>query len=259
MNKKKRVLFIILGICIIAVAFFATLLVRELLIDRQGRSYYEDLAAEVERRPENTGTGGAQQGSGQPGEAETAVPWIPYVDFETLSHIFPGITGWIKLDLTNIDYPVVQHTDNDYYLGRLPDGTAHRNGSIFLDYRNRRDFSDKSILIYGHETGAGIMFGELKNYRNQAFYEANPIINLYTPETDFKIVLIAGHVAHSVRDHPPLHFESDEEFLTYIEHLKKISIFRSDVEVTANDRIISLVTCTYDFDDARLIIVGILT
>ena len=253
---KKKILLVILGICILAVVFFATLLVRELLIDSQGRSFYEGLAAEVERRPESIGTEGTQHGSGQSDETEITETWIPYVDFDSLSYVLPGIVGWMKLDASPIDYPIMQYTDNEYFLDRLPDGAPHRNGSIFLDHRNNSDFSDKSILIYGHETREGIMFGALKNYRNQDFYEANRIINLYTPENDFKIILFAGHVAHSERDHPPLQFESDEEFLAYIDHLKRISIFNSSTEVTANDRIVSLVTFTYDFDDARLIIVG---
>jgi len=254
---KRIILFSILAICIVAAGVFATLLVRELLIDRQSQSFYENIAAEVERRPEPGIADNTQSiQSDDAGAIDDVEAWTPYVDFNALNSTFPGIVGWIKLEGTPIDYPVMQYTDNDYFLSRLPDGTTHRNGSIFLDYRNNRDFSDKSILIYGHETRAGDMFGELKSYRDQEYYEANPIINIYTPEKDYKIILFAGHVAHSVRDHPPLQFESDEEFLTYIENLKRISVFNSNTEVTANDRIVSLVTCTYDFYDARLVIVG---
>jgi len=250
---QKKILLVILAICILTAVFLATLIVRELLIDRQSQSFFEDLASDVERRPETPSPEGTQ-----PGQVEDADTWIPYMDFDSLSYVFPGLVGWIKLDLTPVDYPVMQYTDNDYFLTRLPDGTEHRNGSIFLDYRNKSDFSDKSILIYGHETRAGDMFGVLKNYRNQDFYEANQIINLYTPENDYQIILIAGHVAHSVRDHPPLDFENGEDFLAYIDYLKSISVFNSNTEVSATDRIVSLVTCTYDFNDARLIIVGII-
>jgi len=256
MAKKNKILLAILAVCILAAVFFATLLVREILTDRQSRSFYEDLATDVERRPDNTDTGGTQPGQDDDYDVDT---WIPYMDFNALSHVFPGLTGWIKLDLTPIDYPVMQYTDNDFFLTHLPDGTEHRNGSIFLDYRNKSDFSDKSILIYGHATGTGDMFGVFKNYRDQNFYEAHPVINLYTPVKDYQIILFAGHVAHSVRDHPPLFFENDEDFMAYIDHLKSISVFNSNVEVTAADRIVSLVTCTYDFNDARLIIVGKLT
>jgi sortase B len=275
LKVKKRVLFIILGICVLTAAVFAVALIRELYIDRQSRSFYSSLTAQVERRHDTPAsqhpeTHGIQSGqpddidgiqseqtsstqSEQPGDTNF---WVPYVDFEALNDVFPGVVGWIKLEGTQIDYPVMQYTDNNYFLSHLPDGTEHRSGSIFLDYRNSSDFSDKSILIYGHETRDRDMFGALKNYRNQEFFDANPVIYLYTPERDYTIVLFAGHVAHSIHDHPPLDFNNDEDFLQYVERLKSISVFNSNIEVTTADRIISLVTCTYDFTDARLIIVG---
>jgi len=257
---KKIILKVILGVCIVAVVGFTVAIVRELIIDRQGQSFYDELAASANRRPQGSAQAGMAEGTdGSSGAAEQDdAPWQPYVDFDALKEIYPRIVGWIKLEGTPIDYPIMQHTNNDYYLVHLPDGTPHRNGSIFLDYRNESDLSDKSILIFGHETRAGDMFGALKHYRDQEFFEANHVMQIYTPEKDYTLALFAAHVAHSVRDHPPLEFETDEEFLDYIEHLKSVSVFTSDIEVTTEDRIVSLVTCTYDFDNARLIVVGIL-
>jgi len=254
---KKAILYIILAICIIAAAVFGTLLVRELYIDWQSRSFYDNLTARIETRPQEPGQASAAQTPDESGnEAGEAAPWVPYVDFEALNLVFPGVVGWIRLEDTLIDYPVMQYTDNDFFLSRLPDGTPHRSGSIYLDYRNKKDFSDKSILIYGHETRAGDMFGVLKEYRNQEFFEANPVMHIHTPEKDYMLILFAGHVAHSVRDHPPLDFADDEEFFEYIEHIKNKSVFSSNTVVNAEDRIVSLVTCTYDFSNARLILVG---
>jgi len=252
---KKKILIAVLCVCIVSVGVFSFLLVRELLTDSQSRNFYADIAA-VGTRPREPVENGSSGDSTNPPETQPA-GWVPYVDFEALNDEIPGVVGWIILENTVINYPVMQYTDNEYFLTRLPDGTTHRNGSIFLDYRNENDFSDKSILIYGHHTRAGDMFGVLKNYRNQEFFEENPVIYLYTPEQDLKIALFAGHIAHSRRDHPPLEFETDEDFLAYIEHIRNKSVFNSDVEVTAEDRIISLVTCTYDFNNARLILAGI--
>ena len=258
---RKVVLRVILGICIMSVAVFATLLIRELYIDWQSRSFYDDLATNVETRQrelERTDAGDTQPSNQTDQTDDDADPWVPYVNFDGLNQVFPGIVGWIRLDGTPINYPVMQHTNNDYFLARLPDKTPHRNGSIFLDYRNNSDFSDKSNLVYGHETRSGDMFASLKNYRNQEFFNNNPVIYLYTPEKDYEIVLFAGHLAHSIRNHPPLHFETDGEFLTYVEGLKRISVFNSNVEIKPDDKIVNLVTCAYDFDEARLILVGIL-
>jgi len=253
---KKVILKVILAVCILAIITFATLLIRELYIDWQGRSFYDELAT-IETRPREPSDTGAGNGT-NPGSPAANDEWQPYVDFDALREKYPEIIGWIKLNGTPINYPVMQHNDNDFYLTHLPDGTQQRGGAIFLDYRNTPDFADKSILIYGHETRMGDMFGTLKHYRNQEFYDNNPTIDLYTPEEDFKIILFAGHLAHSIRDHPPLEFENDEEFLEYIRQIRSKSVFNSDVEVTAEDRIVSLVTCAYDFNNARLIVVGII-
>ena len=247
---------VILGVCLLAIAVFSTLIIRELYIDWQSRSFFSDVAGQFEQRQDAVESGHIDTDGTQPEQPDDTDSWMPFVNFDALNDLFPGVVGWIRLESTPIDYMIMQYTDNDFFLTRLPDGTQHRNGSIFLDYRNNSDFSDKSILIYGHETRAGDMFGVLKNYRDQEFYDANPEILLYTPEKDYRLVIFAGNVVHSVRDHPPLHFNNDEEFLNYINRLKRTSVFSTDVEVGPDDRIVSLVTCTYDFDDARLIIVG---
>jgi len=248
---KKIILLIFLVICIAAMGVFGYLIFNELSIDSQSRSFYSNMTARIERRPNS------HRGTNT-NDTDKINEWVPYVDFETVNETYPGTVGWIILGDTPINYPVMQYTDNDHFLNHLPDGTPHRNGSIFLDYRNSPDFSDKSILIYGHETRAGDMFGALKNYRHQEFLIENPVIDLHTPKRDYVIEVFAGHIAHSFRDHPPFHFADDDEFMKYIENLYKVSIFESGIEVTANDRIVSLVTCAYDFNEARLIIVGIL-
>jgi len=260
---NKVILRVVLVVCILAVVVFAAALVRELLIEEQSLSFYSDLAAGIEVRPREYEPGRHGSGSVQPGSGGVQAPnagdeWVPYVDFEALELLFPGIVGWIRLDGTLIDYPVMQYTDNDFFLTRLPDGTAHRSGSIFLDYRNSSDFSDKSILIYGHESRPQDMFGALKNYREQAFYDSHPVLYLHTPQKDYMIVLFAGYLLDSQNEQPPLHFDSDGDFLDYIGHLKSISFFSSDVMVGADDRIVSLCTCAYDFNDARLVITGVL-
>jgi len=268
MNRKMMILRMLMITGIAAVVVFSIMLVRELYTDRQSRSYYSDMLSEIEtspRKPPLTDTGEITSPD-KPDQHDTFDEgWAPYVDFDSLSVRYPGIVAWIKLEGDRadsrgnpIDYPVMQYTDNDHFLSHLPDGTYHRSGSIFLDYRNNSDFSDKSILIYGHESRTQEMFAALKYYRDQDFYDANPVIYLHTPQQDFMIVLFAGHLAHSQRDHPPLFFEDDEEFLDYIEGIKSISFFSSDVVVNADDRIVSLCTCAYDFDEARLVLAGIL-
>ena len=266
--KKKRawLLYIMLTISIAAVAVFGVLLGIELYTNWQSQSFYSDLSTGIETRPQGpdrprptpspVAEGGGDAGAGAPDPGLEEAAFEPFMDFEALGERFPGIVGWIKLDGTAIDYPIMHWTDNDYFLGRLPDGTVHRSGSIFLDYRNSPDLLDKSILLYGHASRTQEMFGSLRNFRGQEFYEAHPIVYIYTPTMDYELVLIAGYLVDSGTETPPMSFRDDEAFLKHIGDIKRRSFFKSGVDVGPDDRIVSLCTCAYDFDNARLIIVG---
>jgi sortase B len=183
-------------------------------------------------------------------------PWLPYVDFKALDERFPGIVAWIQLEGTAIDYPVMQTKNNDYFLNHLPDGTSHRSGSIFLDYRNKPGFSDKNTLIYGHDSRAQDMFGALKNYRRQTFYDEHPAISIYTNDRDYRLVLIAGYLLDSGVEVPPMEFIDEAAFQDHITDIKRRSFFKSGAEVSAGDRLVSLCTCAYDYTNARFVIVG---
>ena len=283
-KTKIRVLYALLGICILVAIISTVGLGYELYTNNQGQSYYTGLNTNIQRHTRNPdslavinqpaivpgavedkednnsrGYDGNNNNVSEPAVKTYSIEtptWAPYVDFKLLNESLPGISAWIKLENTVLDYPIMQGTDNNYFLGHLPDGTKHRSGSIFFDYRNNADLSDKNTLIYGHESRTGDMFGILKSYRKQSFYEANPIIYIYTQEKDYKLLLFAGYLVDSGVESPPLDFRDDAAFISHIEAIKQRSLFRSDVEVSADDRIISLCTCAYDYPNARLVIVG---
>ena len=271
-NKKKTRLIYILLFVSIAVAIGSAIgLGIELYTTRQGQQYYTGMTSDVERRPWRPDVAmppvyaPASPAPTEPGsdsqEPEEpiidVIDWIPYVDFDELNQTFRGLTAaWMILDGTVIDYPVMQSTDNDYFLRRLPDGSSHRNGSLFIDYRNNPDFSDRNTLIYGHDMRSGDMFGVFRQYRNQDFFDQHNVFYIFTPERDFALILIAGYVLDSAVETPPLSFEDDDAFLAHIENIRRRSVFRSDVEVSAEDRIVSLCTCDASHRNNRLIIVG---
>ena len=266
-KRKRRILYILLAICIVATIVSAVGLGIEIYTTRRAQVYYAELTSDVPKRPLPPGglvvmpppTPSATAGDEPDAEIEVEEgdPWEPYVDFVDLNERFQGITAaWLYMEGTVIDYPVMQAVNNDYFLGRLPDGTSHRNGSLFLDYRNNPQFLDKNILIYGHNMRSGDMFGILNNYRNQEFYEQHPVMYLFTPEKDYAVVLFAGYILDSAVEVPPIRFSDADNFLSHIANIKRRSVFRSDVEVDADDRIVSLCTCNYNFVNARMIVVG---
>lgn len=179
------------------------------------------------------------------------------MDFSELQQVNGDIIGWLYGEGTNIDYPVLRAEDNDYYLEHLYNGEVNANGSLFADFRNRGDFSDRNTVIYGHHMANGAMFGSLELYRDQDFYETVPTMMLYTPEGDYLVELISGTHENGYDDgFMSFEFESDEEFLQYVDSFRARSTFQSDVVVKPGDRLISLCTCAYVFDNARYMVIG---
>lgn len=176
------------------------------------------------------------------------------VDFETLKQENDDIVGWIYSPDTPINYPIVQGDDNEQYLRADLNGKYLFSGTIFVDYRNGNIGEDKNYIIYGHNIKNSTMFGTLVDYKDQAYYDAHPVIYLLTPEANYVIELFAGAI---VKD-------NDNIYQTYpsssaISNIVANSSFISDVSIKDEDKIITLSTCSYEFNNARYILLGKLT
>lgn len=197
------------------------------------------------------------------GETQDTLPTEPpvetapiYVDFETLQNQNPDIVGWIYCPDTNINYPIVQGETNQEYLYRSHTGEKNANGSIFMDFRNLPDFSDFNNIIYGHNMGVGEMFGTLKQYADQKFYEEHPVMWLLTPDKAYRLDLIAGLVVPSDSEVYGI-YSYPEELMTGLEYVISHSTFTAgSVDLESVERIVTLSTCSYDFNDARYVVIG---
>ncbi len=191
------------------------------------------------------------------GETEPE-PVGPTIDFAGLKEINENCVAWIYIEDTAINYPVVQGSDNSYYLKHLVNGKWNSAGSIFLDFRANSNMSDRHSIIYGHHMKDGTMFSGLTKYKKQTYYEEHPEGLLITPERTYRIEFFAGYVA-SVEDPAwKIGFESDEDFETWIKETKKSSWFTSSLSPAVTDRILTLSTCSYEFDNARFVLHAIL-
>jgi len=176
--------------------------------------------------------------------------------FASLSETNPDVCAWIWQDGTCIDYPVVIGEDNEYYLHHLFSGKTNALGCIFVDYRNSGDFSDQNTVIYGHNMKNGSMFHSITDYKDPEVYETRPAMTIYTPEKTYTLELFAGVVESGDEAFFRFNFESDEDFMEYVDELKANSTFTSDIEVEPGDRLVTLCTCSYEFDNARYALVG---
>ena len=197
--------------------------------------------------------------SGESEEEPVKEKPYPDVDFDGLKSVNSDVIGWIYVPDTEINYPIVHTSDNDYYLDHLVDRTQNPAGAIFLDTRNPSDFSDLHSIIYGHHMKNGSMFAALKGYKKQDFFDGHKTGYLITQDAAYSSDFFAGHVANVEENAWQLDFDDAADFDNWIKSLKEISAFKSDIEPQYGDRIFTLSTCSYEFDDARFVLSGKLT
>lgn len=179
----------------------------------------------------------------------------PQVDFTQLSEINPDIVGWIYIEGTNINYPVVQGSDNDYYLKHLFDGSYNSSGCIFLDYRCSADLSDQHSIFYGHHMSNKTMFGGLMAYKEQAFYDEHSVALLVTPTAYYKIQFFSGYVSDNWSSSWNLDLD-DTNRAAWLKEIMEKSCFNANYVPTTDDSIITLSTCTYEFSNAKFLLHG---
>lgn len=161
--------------------------------------------------------------------------------YATLLEINSEAVGWISIPGTDIDYPIAQAKDNNYYLSHNFDRKKSSHASIFMDCQNEEE--DLNIVIYGHNMKDGTFFGKLELFLDDVYCENHPIIemNLWGQMTHWKIFSV-----HIMGDEMvPLKFESSEQFEKYIEQMKKLSDFDLGIDIGADAKMLTLSTCGF--------------
>lgn len=174
---------------------------------------------------------------------------------KNLKNINSDYSFWIKVDGTNVDFPVVQGKDNDFYLKHDFNKEKSFSGSIFVDYNNDVN-KDKNIVIYGHNMKNDAMFAQMNQFKNPNFFDANKYITLYRHGEQEKYEIFSVYQANAKDLKLSLSFPNNEDFYKYEKDQASKSLFKRDLTLTPEDKIITLVTCGYEFDDARIVIVA---
>ena len=175
--------------------------------------------------------------------------------FSTLQEINKDTIGWLTVNNTRIDYPVVQAKDNDYYLRRDYYQNKNRHGWIFMDYRNNPDELNENTIIYGHNLANQTMFGTLRYALNSYWYKksANQIITFNTPNENMKFQIFSIYTIPTTNDYLDITFPTTDAYQAYIDLVKGRSIYDFNIEVTTDDKILTLSTCA-NGNDKRLVI-----
>lgn len=174
-----------------------------------------------------------------------------YVDFDKLCADYPDVVGYIYAADTKIQHAIQYGKGNDYYLSHDLYGNSNSNGSIFIEQVNSSSFSDNNTIIYGHNMKTGMMFAGLRNYHtDKGYYAAHPYMYIYTPTQNYKLQLFAGFVCE----------HDDEVYNTsltqsQLEAMAAKSDFKSSYGIPTG-KTVTLSTCSYEFSDARYVVVG---
>jgi len=246
-EKRKRIiagLVLMLSVCTMAIFGYKLWDIQQTY--RDGNQSYEQLAAKV--RPD-----------GPPVSRLPETSEIPdmSIDFAALRAINSDAAAWLYCPDTVIDYPVMKAEDYGYYLHHLPDGTYNANGTLFIDYNCAPDFSDSLTIIYGHNMKSGRMLGSLEKYKKQAYFDEHPIMYLYTAGGNYRIDLMYGCVigAGEWRERAFMYEVNLDALLAYAAYN---TTFTSEARYAKGDRVVALSTCSYEFDRARYVVIGIL-
>ncbi len=182
------------------------------------------------------------------------------IDFPAWQSLNSDVQAWIHNESILVDHPILKSPDNEYYLTRDLDLSYKAMGSIFFDFRNKTDFSDPNTIIYGHNFDNGLMFSNLVWYKSQQFYEQNPFYYLYTPEQVYRVEIAAGIVVSETDvTYLVVDFNSDAEFRDLIQTIEENSVIETEIELTPKDRLVTLYTCTNDWQGQRFVVIGKIT
>lgn len=176
------------------------------------------------------------------------------IDFESLIEKNSDTVGFLKLPGTDIEYPVVQSDNNEFYLSHNFKKNKNSAGWIFADYRNTLDGTDKNIIIYGHNMRNGKMFSNLKNYLNSNWYDQEDHKKIYfiTPDGANIYEIFSVYEIEDEEYYLKTDFNS-KEFNNYINTIKLRSEIDFNVNITSDDSIITLSTCG-NTNDYRIVI-----
>ena len=177
-------------------------------------------------------------------------------DYDKLLAINSDFKGWIYIPNTNVDYPIVQGSDNDYYLHHNFKKEENDGGAIFIASEIENPFTDVNTIIHGHHMKDGSMFASLKEFKDdEDFFNKNRKVYIITKDDVLVYEIFSVYYQKANTDPYKYGFASDEDYVNFLNELKNKSMHYIEQEpFTKDDKIITLSTCTYEVDDGRLLL-----
>lgn len=197
-----------------------------------------------------------EQGETDPG---SEAPEEAGIDLSALREINPDVVGWISIPGIDLSYPLLQTSDNEYYLKHTWTRESNSVGAIFLDWRSDAAFGDFNTLIYGHRMRDGSMFAVLNGYEQQSFWEQAPVIEITDGAGTHQYRIFAAYQAKTDADLYRAGEDSRDCAEAILQYAGEHSVLDTGIVPTGTDRILTLVTCTGNGHSARWVVQAVLT
>ena len=248
-NKKQTILLILVFLVSLGGTLFAVSHLRKTNIRYQkGEDTYQNIQDEYVDKAKDM----PKESDGEKTEEESYL----LIDFEGLQAMNSDIIGWIDIPGVGISYPLLQGSNNSYYLTHMSSGEYGIHGSIFMDIHNKPDFYDSNTIIYGHNMKDGTMFAGLNAYQDFYFYQQHPYFYIYLPGYLLKYQIFScysGQVGSSAYTYA---FGQEGAFQDFLGDILSCAAYQTSVEVKATDRVVTLSTCVNADRNYRYLIHG---
>ena len=185
------------------------------------------------------------------------------IDFAALQQQNPDVYAWIQVPGTEVDYPILQSSnDNTYYLNHTIDGEEKKEGAIFTENYNTKTFEDPNTVIYGHDMKNGSMFQSIHKYMDRSFFDNNRDIVIYMPNQIFRYKIFAAYLTDNRHLLMNYNFWSKDEYQQYLNSIFSMrdmnAFIDTSMEVTNEDKIITLSTCYAGISTQRYMVQAVL-
>lgn len=263
MKQKRKQTLLLCGAAAFAALFLfsGVMLVRQYADQKQSAEAFDQVAALIQEEPAPTET---TDESGQEETLPTEESTQPLTAYETYAAVYaqnPDFVGWISIDGTNINYPVMQSvTEPNFYLKHGFDRSYSDYGVPYVQ-ENCMIWVSDNCIVYGHHMKNGTMFSDLCKYEREDFYRKHPTFSFDTLDGfgEYEIVTVFKTVAYSEEGFKYYHFvdAADEaEFDGYIAKCKELALYDTGVSAQYGDKLLTLSTCEYSRTNGRMVVVA---
>ena len=257
-ERKRRILMAVcMFLCIISFGYLGAYY----QVSAKSAREFEELTALKEAGAQGAYSGSKKVEIHLADKDETVPDILP--EYEKIHQKNQRLIGWVKIDDTIIDYPVMQTVNNEYYLDHNFNQEEDRNGCIFMDYQCDVVKGCDNIILYGHHMKSGKMFGTLNKYSKESYYEEHPVIQFDTiyEKGTYQVMYVFRSKVYSEEDVTFKYYQfinaaSEMEFNSYLNEMAALSLYDTGVTAGYGDKLLTLSTCDYQEKKGRFVVVA---